>query len=169
MAHAYVDLAIAHFVPRRRRVRHNGPIYSDCFDTIRFHDAGIENAHQLFPSRPRPWRFADLFSVDEEGGTPSLPSTSRCGRPYTSAEFWRHHDGRRGRPAMLPMPWGKIPLWGDENVYRWSRGTLGPHVLGSAYLALDDWIAQEADKAGQSRISPGLSCSRTALSPRSRP
>ena len=38
----------------------------------------------------------------------------------------------------------KVTLWGDDPVYRWSRGILGSNVLGSAYLALDDWLARQA-------------------------
>ncbi|WP_271627620.1 hypothetical protein [Bradyrhizobium sp. CCBAU 11445] len=58
-------------------------------------------------------------------------------------------DGRRARPIRLEMPWGMIPLWGDENVYRRSRGVLGSHVLGSAYLALEEWLGAQA-AAGRS-------------------
>jgi len=142
---AYVDLTIKHFVPRRRRMRRDDLIgYLGCFGSAGYNDAGIENDHGFFPPAPDRAGFADLFAADETEALRLFHRLEMRASVYLR-NFWRWHDRRRARPALVPTAWGKISLWGDENVYRWSRGILGPHVLGSAYLALDDWIVRQAD------------------------
>lgn len=146
---AYTDMAIAHFTPRRRRVRHDGSfVQPDCFSSFSYEDAGISHDHGFFPSSPLRGGFADLFASDENE---ALRLFHRL--EMRASVFYRHftkwHDRRRVRPLRLETPWGVVPLWGDENVYRWSRGMLGSHVLGSAYLALDEWLGAQA-AAGRS-------------------
>lgn len=141
---AYTDMAIAHFTPRRRRVRHDDwLVRPDCFSSVSFQDAGISHDHGFFPSSPLRGGFSDLFIKDE---TEALRLFHRL--EMRASVFYRHfmkwHDRHRARPIQLETPWGMIPLWGDENVYRWSRGVLGSHVLGSAYLALEEWLAAQA-------------------------
>jgi hypothetical protein len=115
---------------------------------MRYNDAGIEGDHGFFPSAPGRAGFSDLFKADENEALRLFHRLEMRASVYLR-RYWRHHDGRRARPAKVPLPRGVVPLWGDENVYRWSRGVLGSHVLGSMYLALDEWIVAQAS-AGRS-------------------
>ncbi|WP_354860142.1 hypothetical protein, partial [Acetobacter fabarum] len=42
---------------------------------------------------------------------------------------------------MIDHADGAATLWGDQYVYKWARGLLGSHLLGSLLLAADDWFA----------------------------
>jgi hypothetical protein len=146
---AFANLAISHFVPRRKRVRYDDRvIYPQCFSTFDYHHAGISHDTGFFPSSPRRAGFAILFEHDEAA---ALRLFHRL--EMRASVFFRRYtqwnDRRRAIPLRLEMPWSVVPLWGDESVYRWSRGTLGSNVLGSAYLALDDWLNKAAN-AGRS-------------------
>lgn len=67
-----------------------------------------------------------------------------------AAVYWRNrekqHEGRQSLPIILHLNGERLQLWGDEIVYRWSRAILGPHSLGSAYLALDNWLHEQLGK-----------------------
>jgi len=144
LARPYVDMAIAQLTPRRKRVRHDYlGIHHDCFSPLAFHDAGITNDRGFSPASPMRGGFANLFASDE---TEALRLFHRL--EMRASVFYRHfikwQDRRKARPIRLETPWGVIPLWGEENVYRWSRVTLGSPVLGSAYLALEGWLAAQA-------------------------
>jgi hypothetical protein len=142
---AWVDMCIAQFVPRKRRYR-PGPdsfIRPELFSWHDFHDAGIRNSPRFSISAPTQGGFADLFKVDE---AEALRLFHRL--EMKASVFWRWYtkcqDQQRPRPLMLQTELGPIPLWGDQTVYKWARGVLGSHVLGSAYLALDDWMSEQA-------------------------
>jgi hypothetical protein len=144
---AWTEMCLAQFVPRRRRHRHerDGLFRYELFSWHDYHDAGIEGDQGFFPSSPLRGGFADLFESDERE---ALRLFHRL--EMRASVFWRWYNKcenrKRPRPLVLLMPWGDVPLWGDEPVYRWSRGLLGSHVLGSAYLALDDWLSSQAAK-----------------------
>jgi hypothetical protein len=142
---AWVDMCVTQFVPKRPRVR-AGPdrlIQPDFFAFYEMHDAGIRNDQGFFPSSPLRGGFADLFKADEEQALRLLHRLEmRASVVYRW--FMRCNERRRPLPLTLQMPWGEYRLWGDAAVYRWSRGVLGSHVLGSAYLALDDWLHEQA-------------------------
>lgn len=147
---AWVDMSIAQFLPRKRRYRPGpeSPFGPELFSFHDFHDAGIRDTPRFSSSAPTRGGFADLFKADE---AEALRLFHRL--EMRASVFWRWYtkceDRRRPRPLMLQAKGGAIPLWGDENVYRWSQGVLGSHVLGSAYLALDDWMSEQA-KQGHS-------------------
>lgn len=142
---AWTDMCLRHFVPRRKRVRH-GPdmlVRPDFFSFLDVHDAGIEGDRGFFPCSPLHGGFADLFKANEEEAL-RLLHRLEMRASVTFRWYMKCHEGRRALPLTLRTPWGAFRLWGDEAVYRWSRGTLGSHVLGSAYLALDDWLHDQA-------------------------
>ena len=147
---AWVDMSIAQFLPRNRRYRPGpeSPFGPELFSFHEFHNAGIRDTPRFSSSAPTRGGFADLFKADE---AEALRLFHRL--EMRASVFWRWYtkceDRRRPRPLMLQAKGGVIPLWGDENVYRWSQGVLGSHVLGSAYLALDDWMSDQA-KQGHS-------------------
>lgn len=137
----WVEVCLQQFVPPRKRVRHGGNsiIPDQLFSWHEYNDAGIRGNNKFFPSSPLRAGFSQLFETDE---TEALRLFHRMER--RAAVFWRWYskceDRKTPEPLLLEMPWGDIPLWGDETVYRWCSGVLGSNVLGSAYLALDDWL-----------------------------
>lgn len=144
---AWVDMCIAQFLPRKRRYRPgpDSPFGPELFSFHEFHDAGIRDTPRFSSSAPTRAGFADLFKADE---TEALRLFHRL--EMRASVFWRWYtkceDRRRPRPLMLQAGSEPIPLWGDETVYRWARGVLGSHVLGSAYLALEDWLGEQAQQ-----------------------
>lgn len=146
----WVDMCVSHFVPHRR-VHRPGPdslFGPELFPFHSYQNAGIQDAHGFFPSSPLRGGFADLFEADEREALRLLHRME-----MRAAVYWRWRnkcqDRRRPIPTVLDLPWGKVTLWGDEAVYRWSRGVLGSHVLGSAYLALDQWMSDQAANGRQ--------------------
>jgi hypothetical protein len=141
---AWTDMCLVQSLGRRRRPRHgpDDPFRYDIFSWYDYQHAGIREIQGFFPSSPRRGGFADLFQANE---AEALRLFHRL--EMRASVFWRWymkcHDRKAPRPVSLEMPWGKITLWGDEAVYRWSRGILGSNVLGSAYLALDDWMERQ--------------------------
>jgi hypothetical protein len=142
---AWTDMCLRQFVPPRRRSRRDDPIRYGLLSWHDYHDAGIKGDQGFFPSSPLRGGFADLFEVDERE---ALRLFHRL--EMRASVYWRWYNKcenrKRPRPLTIELPWGKIALWGDEPVYRWSRGMLTSNVLGSAYLALDDWLSSQAAK-----------------------
>ena len=137
---AYTDLLIAHFTPHERKPRYGGMIgYSDCFDTHSYHDAGIRHGSGFFPPAPDRAGFAALFEQNEVEGLRLFHRLEMRASVYLR-NYYRRRERRPLRPVLVPTSWGRIPLWGNEFEYQWSQGVLGSHVLGSCYLALDEWI-----------------------------
>ncbi|HEX5257767.1 MAG TPA: hypothetical protein VFW35_03170 [Sphingomicrobium sp.] len=141
---AWTEMCLRHFVPPRKRVRHDSDFIfrRELFSFMDMHDAGIDRDQGFFPSSPLHGGFADLFKSDE---TEALRLLHRLEMRASVTFRWsmKCNEGRQAIPLTLRTPWGAFRLWGDEAVYRWSRATLGSPVLGSAYLALDDWLHEQ--------------------------
>ncbi|OYX04401.1 MAG: hypothetical protein B7Z12_06750 [Caulobacter vibrioides] len=137
---AWADFCIAYFAPRQPRVRHD--FFMGHFNALDFHDAGLRSLTGDTAS-PSYAGFDQLFEADPA-------EALRMFRRFEkrASVFYRHYmrqnDGRRPRALRVQFPWGEVPLWGDENSYRWARGLLGSDVLGSAYMALDLWMGRQA-------------------------
>ncbi len=136
----YTDLLIAYLTPRVRKPGDEGVIgYSDCFDTLQYHEAGIRHGRGFFPAAPDRAGFATLFKHNEVEGLRLFHRLEMRASVYLR-NYYRRRERRPLRPVLIPTPWGQFPLWGNKFEYQWSRGVLGSHPLGSCYLALDDWI-----------------------------
>jgi len=136
----YTDLLIAQLTPYERKPRYSGMLsYSDCFDSYNYHDAGIRHGSGFFPPAPDRAGFATLFKQNEAEGLRLFHRLEMRASVYLR-NYWRRRERRSLRPVLVPTAWGQIPLWGNEFEYQWSQGVLGSHVLGSCYLALDEWI-----------------------------
>ncbi|MGZ3371341.1 MAG: hypothetical protein ACXWKY_16785 [Caulobacteraceae bacterium] len=112
-----------------------------------FNDGGLRSL-SVSTASPRYAGFDQLFEVAPHEALRMLRKFEK-----RASVFYRHYvrqnEGRRPRAVRVQFPWGEVPLWGDENTYRWARGALGPDVLGSAYMALDLWMGRQA-AAGRS-------------------
>jgi hypothetical protein len=144
LALPYVDMAIVQLTPRRQRVRHDYlGIHPDCFSPLGFNQAGITDDPGFSPASPLRGGFADLFASDEAAALRLFHRLEMRASVFYR-QFIKWQDHRKARPVRLETSWGAIPLWGEENVYRFSRAILGSPVLGSAYLALERWLAAQA-------------------------
>lgn len=145
----YTDLLIAHFTPREPRRRHEGLIgYNDCFGVHGYHEAGIRHDRGFFPPAPDHGGFAMLFEHDEAEGLRLFHRLEMRASVYLR-NYARWRDRRKLRAVSIPISGGRIALWGNQFEYQWSRGVLGSHILGSCYLALDNWIWSQLE-AGRS-------------------
>ncbi len=142
---AWTEMMAAALLPRERQRREGllGP--SSCFDSITsFHDAGIRDEFRFTDSSPHQLGWDQLFTKDAD-----IALTMMHRLEMRAAVFWRNrevrHDGRRPRALVIHLGDRELKLWGDETVYRWSRAILGPHSLGSAYLALDNWLQEQLE------------------------
>ena len=143
---SYADMAIKHFTPRLRLPRLDKAFGSSTYFSISdYHRAGIEGHSPAFWAGPDPWGFSALFVADEAEALRLFHRLEMRASVFLR-HYWRIHDSRKARPCVVATMWGEIPLWGDESIYRWARGLLGPDVLGSCYMALDDWINEQADR-----------------------
>lgn len=137
---AWANFCIARFAPKRPRVRHEH--FFGHFNALDFNGGGLRSL-SISTASPRYAGFDQLFEVAPVEALRMLRKFEK-----RASVFYRHYvrqnDGRRPRPVRVQLPWGEVPLWGDENTYRWARGTLGPDVLGSAYMALDLWMGRQA-------------------------
>ncbi|KQT01684.1 hypothetical protein ASG42_27145 [Rhizobium sp. Leaf391] len=130
----YVDLVIDRMV-----IRHDP---DDALDYGVERSYGIRGEGQFFPSSPTRAGFDLLFASDEDEALRLLDALGAV-----AAEVWRRREMRRGltpRPLTLTIEGTEAQLWGDEHVFKWSCGLLGPHLLSSLYLAADQWIADQA-------------------------
>jgi len=86
-----------------------------------------------------------------------------------AVEAWRQlHQLDRDRegtpvPLVLRLPWGERVFWGGLREYLWHRDHFAPNALGSAMLALDDWIHVELGRGADPdalirRIVEGSDC-----------
>lgn len=108
---------------------------------------GLRDATGLFPSAPGRAGFDALFAADEDAALGLLGQFCSA-----ASEQWRLQQQERGltpRPIRLELPDGPLELWGDQHVFKWSRGILGPHILTSLLLAADQWLTEQV-AAGRS-------------------
>lgn len=102
---------------------------------------GLRDTARLFPSAPGRAGFDALFAADEDAALGLLGQFCSV-----ASEQWRLQQQERGltpRPIRLDLPDGPLELWGDQHVFKWSRGILGPHILTSLLLATDQWLAAQ--------------------------
>lgn len=102
---------------------------------------GLRDTSGLFPSAPGRAGFDALFAADEDAALGLLGQFCSV-----ASEQWRLQQQARGltpRPIRLDLPDGLLDLWGDQHVFKWSRGILGPHILTSLLLAADQWLAAQ--------------------------
>lgn len=141
---AYADMAIAHFAPVPPRIR------DDMFRFSRWNDgldySGLRDT--MARATPILFGFDQLFEADPEQALRMLRKFEKRAA-VSFRHYMRQREGKRARPVVVKFPWGAVPLWGDENTYRWARGALGPAPLGAAYMALDVWMGKQA-AAGRS-------------------
>jgi hypothetical protein len=147
---AYTDLLSEYFLKRKRRPRNDGWLigHNDCFSIHNYHNAGIRDSHGFFPASPNRAGFATLLKANPSEGLRIFHRLEMRSSVYLRNN-WSRGERRSIRPVILSTPWGQIRLWGNEFEYQWSRGLLGSNVLGSCYLALDNWIWEQLE-AGQS-------------------
>ncbi len=99
---------------------------------------GIRDQGHFFPASPVRAGCDLLFAADEDQALRLLDALSAV-----AASVWQRREARRGRtarPLMVTYAEGVATLWGDQYVYKWVRGLLGPRLLGSLLLAADDWF-----------------------------
>lgn len=140
----WAKLCACHYLPPRRRSRdHQSILGRELFTMYDAHSAGLPDSQSCYPPGPSRAGFLELFEADE---TLALDLFHRIER--RASVFWRWytrcHDGERPIALRLEVDGHPITLWGDETVYRWSRAVLGSNVLGSMYLALDEWMHRQA-------------------------
>ena len=102
---------------------------------------GIRDQGRFFPASPVRAGCDLLFAADEDEALRLLDALS-----VAAASVWRRREaGRRltARPLTIQYAGGTATLWGDQYVYKWVRGLLGPRLLGSLLLAADDWFATQ--------------------------
>lgn len=138
----WAEMCARQFVPRRRRARRDGLLGGELFSFHEYQRAGLRGESRLSPASPLRAGFDQLFEADPDAALRLFHRLER-----RASTFWRWfvkcHDRRRPRPLTIDLGARRVILWGDDPVYRWSRGILGSEVLGSAYLALDDWLERE--------------------------
>lgn len=140
----WVDMCLAQFVPPRKSRKPRDSMFDHSLFAFGDIDrTGIRRDQGFFPTSPLRGGFNQLFTADPVQGLRLLHRLER-----RAATHWRWRsrieDGRRPRPVLVHLPHRTVALWGDEAVYRWARAVLGSPVLGSAYLALDDWLSGQA-------------------------
>lgn len=140
----WARLCACQYLPPRRRSRDQPSILGrELFNWHDFHDAGLPHGQTCYPPAPSRAGFLDLFEADE---AVALDLFHRIER--RASVFWRWYtrcnDGERPLALRLRVDGRPLSLWGDETVYRWSRAVLGSNILGSMYLALDEWMHRQA-------------------------
>lgn len=112
-----------------------------------FEDLGIDRiGTPFFPPTPLKEPFFSLLSNATETGLDLIRKLSN-----RATEGWRqthslpNRNSRTPLPLKLEFPWGKQEFWGGRNTYLWSRGSLGPQPIESAYLALSYWAHKKVD------------------------
>lgn len=141
---AWTDLCLRQFLPRRRRGRRDGPLGRELFQWHNYDRAGLGSNQGMSPSSALRAGLDQLFEADSAQALRLLHALER-----RASVHWRWRskcdDKRRPRPVIIDLGHRKVTLWGDDPVYRWSRGILGSNVLGSVYLALDDWLGRQTE------------------------
>lgn len=141
---AWTDLCLRQFLPRRRRARRDGPFGRELFQWHDYGRAGFGSDQGMSPSSALRAGLDQLFEADPAQALRLFHALERRASVHWR---WRSkcYDGRRPRPLVIDLGYRKVTLWGDDPVYRWSRGILGSNILGSVYLALDDWLGRQAE------------------------
>ncbi|MFH7191631.1 hypothetical protein ACHWGL_32585, partial [Klebsiella pneumoniae] len=79
---------------------------------------------RFFPASPVRGGFDLLFASDEDQALRLLELLGAA-----VAAVWRRREagrGRTARPLQIEHADGAAELWGDQYVYKWVRGLLGP-------------------------------------------
>jgi hypothetical protein len=139
----WTEMCLIQFVPPRRSRKPRDPIFGrELFAFSDLDRTGIRRDQSFSPSSPVRGGFDQLFAADSVQALRLLHRLER-----RAATHWRWHSKCRDRtkplPVMIHLPSRIIALWGDDPVYRWARAILGSSVLGSLYLALDDWLVSQ--------------------------
>lgn len=139
----WTEMCLLQFVPPRRSSKPRHPMFrNDLFGFSDLDLTGIRRDQSFSPSSPVRGGFDQLFTADARQALRLLHRLER-----RAATHWRWRSKCRDRikplPVMIRLPNRTIALWGDEAVYRWARAILGSSVLGSLYLALDDWLMNQ--------------------------
>ncbi|MCW8929629.1 MAG: ATP-binding protein [Gammaproteobacteria bacterium] len=69
-----------------------------------------------------------------------------CNHAMFAWQQLHHHSRDRGGtpiPLVLTFPWGTQKFWGNEQEYLWFRSTNAPKVIGSGFMALEEWCFAE--------------------------
>ncbi|MEL7688876.1 hypothetical protein AAG596_15260 [Citromicrobium bathyomarinum] len=139
----WVDICLAQFTPRRPRAYRESVIGPQLFTSLDHNSAGLRGEREMSPSSPLRAGLDQLFRTNETEALRLFHALER--RASVSWRwFMKCHEKKRPIPLDLGLGHRTVRLWGYDPVYRWSRGILGPHALGSAYLALDDWLEEQA-------------------------
>ncbi|WP_192182870.1 hypothetical protein [Mesorhizobium amorphae] len=104
---------------------------------------GIRDQGRLFPTSPSRAGCDLLFAADEDQALRLMGALSAA-----AAAVWRRREASRGlkpRPLALAIEGIEAALWGDQHVFKWSCGLLGPKLLGSLFLAADGWMAKQVE------------------------
>lgn len=105
----------------------------------------IHDDHQSFwPCSPLREPFHSLFQFSPDEGLRLFREL--CNHAMLA---WRqlhvHSHERTGTPIPLELtfPWGAQYFWGSDREYLWCRSTWAPKVIGSGFMALEEWCIAE--------------------------
>lgn len=105
----------------------------------------IHDDHQSFwPCSPLREPFHSLFQFSPDEGLRLFREL--CNHAVLA---WRqlhvHSHERTGTPIPLELtfPWGVQYFWGSDREYLWCRSAWAPKVIGSGFMALEEWCFAE--------------------------
>ena len=118
------------------------------FSSHEWEKLSLHDDHQNFwPPSPLREPFHSLFQFSPEEALRLLRDISNH-----AMTAWRQLYGYfRDRdsnpiPLELTFPWGNQRFWGTDREYLWCRSTWAPKVVGSGFMALEEWCLKEIER-----------------------
>ena len=119
------------------------------FARISDHDwqsLSIDDQHGYFPCAPTREPFLSLFTnAPHKARSLVRRITNHAITAWRQLHIHDHQNRRTPIPLTLDFPWGQQTFWGGAQQYAWSRGTWGPHTVGSGLMALEVWALKEIE------------------------
>jgi hypothetical protein len=141
--------------PETERTADEVELLSPAFDLVSFGDLNqfecdnlaIKEDHALSPPSPLREPFHALFRFAPGEALRLLREL--CNHASTA---WRqaHQYSRKLHGTPLPLsldfPWGTQQFWGSDREYLWCRSTWASQIIGSGFLALEEWCFAEMER-----------------------
>lgn len=122
--------------------------FSGDFNRHEWERLSIQDDRQHFwPTSPLREPFHSLFQSSPNEALRLLKDL--CNHAMAA---WRqlhsHSPDSNGTPIPLELtfPWGSQNFWGTDREYLWFRSTWAPKVIGSGYMALEEWCLAELER-----------------------
>lgn len=122
-------------------------LVSPSFGHFEWDHLSIDDQFSFSPPAPTREPFHSLLQQAPDQGRRLVREVANHAiRSWRQLHRLSHEKDGTPIPLIMQFPWGRQVFWGDSRLYLGARGSFGPSMVNSGWMALEAWAFRELEK-----------------------